>query len=221
MSPREAYKRYIIILQANGITDKVQSDKQRFAINYNKAQNEIVEFLIERKSEDDNRYIQKIRVLNKNIEKKGSDSQSDHFPLEDDYFELIDVLGFGSKDSCKKKKLHLNEIKGENLNQVLCDEFTKPSFSYREALYIISDDKVKVYRDDFDVDCIELSYYRYPKQIELENPKNPESEFKDEDLEFDDRLVERILNLAASQHSLNNNNYNKSQALKSEVINKI
>lgn len=63
MTTNEAYQKYIIELQANGTTDNIQSTRSRFVVNYNKAQNKVIEWLIERKNEDDNRYLQSIKKL--------------------------------------------------------------------------------------------------------------------------------------------------------------
>ena len=49
-----------------------------------------------------------------------------------------------------------------------------------------------------------LSYYRYPSQISLKNPENPESEFSNNDPEFDDKFVNRVIALCVSQFLLNN-----------------
>lgn len=220
MTPIQAYERYLVILQSNGITDKTQSSKFKFTLNYNKAQNEVQEWLIERKNEDDNRYLQKIKVLNKKISKVGQDSRSDHFKLEPDYFDLLDVIVYAGSGKCTNQRLFSKEVKGENLNLLLDDPFSVPSFKYRECFYIVSEDSVKIYREDFEINSAELSYYRYPKQIRLADENNPESEFIEIELEFDDKLTERIISLAASQHLLNNKDGNY-QALKQEVLSKL
>lgn len=219
MTFEQAYERYLVVLQANGITDKVQSDRSRFALNFNKAQNEVQELLIERKNEDDNRYLEKVKVMNLELEKDGSDDISQDFNLPSNYFDLLDPIVYCSSSKCSNQKFFVREVKGENLDEYLTDAFLKPSFKYRESFYILADGKVKVYRDDFEVSKLQLSYYKYPLQIELEDPENPESNFTSGETEFDDKLTERIINLAASQHLLNASDP-RYQALKAEVIQK-
>ena len=79
---------------------------------------------------------------------------------------------------------------------------------------------INLYKDDFEFSSGLLTYYRYPKQISLENPDFPDSSLNDEELEFDDKLTNRIITLAASGQSLNANDQ-KYQALKQEVLSKL
>ena len=220
MTSNEAYQKFLIYLQANGVTDSIQSDRSRFTISFNTAQNRVIEWLIERKNEDDNRYLQKIKVLDTPLTKSESTDYQDDFSLPDDYFEFLDIRAFGSKDSCKDQLFFVEEIKGENLNVKLADEFSRPSFKFRESFYILSEDNVSFFKEGFDFTKTILSYYRYPKQISLINPDVPDSQLEDIELEFDDKLTDRIITLAASGQSLNANDP-KYQALKQEVLSKL
>ena len=220
MTTNEGYQKYLVYLQANGTTDNVQTTKSRFVLNFNTYQNRVQEWLIERKNEDDNRYLQKVKVLNSPLSKTNSTESEDNFDLPKDYFDFIDIRAFGSKELCKDQPFFVEEIKGENLNTKLADEFSKPSFKFRESFYILSENKVSLFKDDFDFTKAILSYYRYPKQISLENPDFPDSQLNDIELEFDDKLTDRIIMLAASGQSLNANDP-KYQALKQEVLSKL
>ena len=220
MTTNEAYQKYLIELQANGTTDNIQTNKSRFVINYNKTQNRIVEWLIERKNEDDNRYLQKIKVIDKPLDKATDNTLEDNFNLPKNYFDFIDVRAYADKDDCKEQLFFVWEFKGENLNTILDDENSKPSFKYRESFYILSEDNIKFFKDDFTFNKAILAYYKYPLQISLINPEFPDSSLEDVELEFDDKLTNRIITLAASDQSLNSNDQ-KYQALKQEVLSKL
>ena len=139
MTTNEAYEKYLIELQANGTTDNIQTTKGRFVVNFNKFQNRVIEWLIERKNEDDNRYLQKIRILNHPLTKAESTAKLDKFDLPKDYFDFIDVVCYGDQGECKGQLFTVEEEKGENINLLLEDEFSKPSFKFRESFYIIGD----------------------------------------------------------------------------------
>ena len=220
MTSNQAYQKYLIELQANGTTDNIQTTKSRFVINYNKFQNRVIEWLIERNNEDDNRYLQRIKILNQILSKEDSTVQEDNFQLPEDYFEFIDIRVFADRGSCTEQNFFVKEVKGENLNNLLTDEFSKPSFKFRESFYILSENSVSLFKDDFEFSKAILSYYRYPKQITLENPDFPDSAITEEELEFDDKLTNRIITLAASGHSLNANDQ-KYQALMQQVLSKL
>ena len=220
MTTNEAYQKYIIELQANGTTDNIQSTRSRFVVNYNKAQNKVIEWLIERKNEDDNRYLQSIKKIDSKLEKNQTSEDKDTFLLKSDYFDFINLNAFATSGKCRNQRFFLKEVKSENLNNLLDDYNTKPSFKYSESFFIISDNLITLFKEDFTFDTAYLSYYRYPKQIKLENLENPDSELVDEILEFDDKLIDRIITLAASEHSLNANDP-KYAALKQQVLQKI
>lgn len=219
MTAEQIEQSILIQLQANGTTDKIQTSRSRIAVTYNRVQNQIVEFLID-KSDDDNRYLQKIKVLNKKLTKDTTGDKLDSFNNPSDYFDFINIEAFASKDTCKNQRLNLDEIKGGNKNSLLTDEFSKPSFKFRESLYIIAEDKVNIYKEDFTIDKVYMDYYRYPKQMTLQNPSNPESSFTTGEMEFDDKLTNKIITLTSSALMLNGNDP-KYQALKQEIFQKI
>lgn len=204
MTTNEAYERYLIELEANGTTDKIQSTKGRFVVNYNKYLNRLVEYFIEKKFDDDNRYIQKLKIIDKSIPKVKTSQNKELFKIPDNYFDFIDLNTYASTDRCRDQFFYTKEIKSENTNSYLSDEFTKPSFKYRESFYTIAEDNITLYTDNnFTFTKVYLSYYRKPQQIKLIDPENPESQLEDIELEFDDKFLNRVITLAAAGHSLN------------------
>lgn len=219
MTTNEAYERYLLELQANGTTDNIQSNRARFAVNYNKAQNRLVEWFIERRDNSDNRYIQLLKKVDVPLTRIATKENKEIYGLEEDYFDFINLNAYGGRGNCKKQEFFLTEIKLENLNSYLNDDNTRPSFKYRESLFSIDSNNITLFVEDFTFQTVLLSYYRYPKQITLEDPDDPESSLTDLDLEFDDKVINRIISLAASIHSLNAND-EKFQALKQEALTK-
>ena len=125
----------------------------------------------------------------------------------------------GAKDNCTNQLFKSSEIKGENVYTHYIDSNLEPSFKFRETFYTIENNAVQVYKKDFQLENVEMSYYRYPKQIELEYPDNPESNFKEDILEFDDKLINRILFSTVALHELSANDP-KYSAFKQETIQK-
>ena len=75
-----------------------------------------------------------------------------------------------------------------------------------------------IYKEDFTNDELYLSYYRYPQQIRLLEPENPESLFDPNyNLEFDEKTVDRIISMAVAEMKINDENQsfqiNKQQAI--------
>lgn len=215
----ESYQVYLTLSEANGTTDKLSTDRGRFAIDYNICQNKAIEWLIESNSSDENRYIQSIKVPFKDLSKGSSTELFDNFTLPSNYFDFLDLQVFGSSGNCKNQKFRSREVKGSNVDNLLIDSDSDPSFKYRDTFYTIENNSIQVYKKNFEVDQVKMSYYRYPKQIELIDPDNPESQFKDDVLEFDDKLINRILFLTVSLHQLSADDP-KFQAFKQETIQK-
>lgn len=203
MTVNESYERYLLELQANGTTDKLQSSKGEYVVNYNKHINRLVEYYIERKQDDDNRYIQLLKIIDKEVNLNQRIGNKDIFELPENYFDFIDVNSYASNDNCSNQLFNLKEVKGENVNQYLTDEFSKPSFKFRESIYQINNNNITLYTDNFRFTKTFLSYYRKPQYIQLQDPDNPESQFVNEEIEFDDKFTNRVITLAASGHSLN------------------
>ena len=178
----------------------------RYISSYNEYQNRFVEYTYEKKNEDDFRYIQKLLVESPPLKYKTQDGNYYTFELPSDYFDFSNVYGKASKGECINKSIDLFEIKDLDRNIILSDEFTSPSFEYREAPFIISNDTIKVFITDFEINSITLSYYRYPKKLKLTNPDNPESDFDDSfELDFDDKVIDRIISATVGGFDINNN----------------
>ena len=205
MSIEKAYLKYKTKIEKNVTNDGISSSRGAFILQFNEAQNKWIEFHLQQRGIDDVRYIQKFLVLDKKI--PYSSKQYDHynFKLPSDYLDLSDARALGSKEKCTKKEINLFEIKTENLNSILQDEFNKPSFKWREAPMTINSDTLSVYVDDFSVETLLLNYYRYPRQIKLLNPSDPESKFDEtQEIEWDDKSLDRIISLTAGEFDMNN-----------------
>src|SRR5690606_31582697 len=185
----QAYQKYIVKTEKNSTNDNITTDKGRFVLLFNESQNKLIEFFLDRKSEDDIRYIQKIHVPSKSITPKKKQESKYLFELPSNYFDLTNVYAYASSECCSNEKITLFPVKNENENEILADQFNKPSFLYRESPYTISSNNINVYVDDFKIDNIVLSYYRYPTQISLIDNNDPEGDFDEsKKIEFDDKF---------------------------------
>jgi hypothetical protein len=164
----------------------------------------MVEFILNRKGTDDYTYIQNILVPNKEIPRENSISDADVFLMPEDLLSFSSAYSTATKDKCEGIKITLFDIKDDNKTEVLQDEFNKPSFIAREAPLSMANNKIFLYKEDFTHNKLFLSYYRYPLQIKLLDPDNPESLF-DQSInpEFDDLLLDRILSMASSEFEIN------------------
>ena len=206
MKTSELYDRYILKSEKNSTNDGISTDRQRFVELYNEWQIRFLEYYYDLKNEDDFRYIESLLILDHKIKDSKKSREFYSFELPNNYFDLSSVYALGSKGNCKNKKIDLLiEVNDINKDIYLSDENTKPSFEYRESIYTVASKNVNVYYDDFHIDSLILSYYRYPKKLRLQNPDNPESDFDDSfDIDFDDKSINRIISATVGGFDVNN-----------------
>jgi hypothetical protein len=200
--------RYQNKAEKNGTNDGITTDNYRFCLAYNEAQNKFLTLHLQNRGIDDVRYIQKFLILNYKIPYSSNpqDPTLWDFDLPKNYFDLADVTATAKKGVCVTK-VSLVELQTENINAILQDEYSKPSFEYEEALYTVNADKISIYTSDFTIEEIALNYYRYPNQIRLIDENNPESDFDLTQLiEWDDKSLDDIVSLMVFNLDINENN---------------
>lgn len=200
-------ERYIVRSEKNGTNDNIASDNSRIRLLFNSSQNKFLTLHLQNRGIDDVRYIQNFLVLDKKIPYLSKSEDKYNFKLPDNYFDIADVRANATKDKCNAL-LSLEEVRTENINKVLNDEFTKPSFEYREALYTVNSNNLSIYTDkSFKVSDILLNYYRYPNQIQLVDEEDPESDFdKNYLIEWDEKSLDDIITLMVFNSDIDENN---------------
>lgn len=205
MTVKEAYNQFLLMINRNNTGSGVAVDLVRFLMLFNTAQDKFFEYVLNKRNEDFIRYAQAILVDDKPLKKIGTHLDHIDFELPDDYFDFSNAHATATNSSCSGR-IKLWEIKNENREEILYDEFNKPSFTHREAPYILSSNKLKIFTDGFDLSNVELSYYRCPQRVDCDNILGN----GDVDPEFNPKIINRILEIAAKDYGYNveNNRYN-------------
>lgn len=220
MTSEESYEQFIVKINKNAQNDGIHCDRGRFIVLYNEAQIKHLEYLLDRKNEDEIRYAQQFVVPNFSLSKDSTELNYSTFDLPENYFDFISTYGIASTTYCQSATISLFETKLENLDILLEDVNNKPDFDYREAPFKIANGQVLVYQDNFEYNSILFTYYRYPKQIKLIDPEDPESSFDPTTQpEWDDKSNNRILDSTTARFLLNNDDA-KYQAVKGESLQK-
>ena len=201
----EAKERYRIKAEKNGTNDNITTDNYRFCLNFNESQNKFLTLHLQNRGIDDVRYIQKFLILDKNITPTNTSENKVNFKLPENYFDLSSARARAQSNKCQDI-IELVEIQTENLNEIMFNEFLKPSFDWREAPYTINSDSLSVYKDNFTIDSLLLNYYRYPNQIKLQDVNNPESDFANIEIEWDDKSLDDIISIMVANLDINENN---------------
>ena len=206
MTIQECYARALQKAELNLANGGDKLDLPRFVLLFNEQQNRYVRYALKKKNVDDIRYIQKLIVYNKKLNKLQAftNPESYLYGIPNDFFDFVSISGSFKKGSCVSSDFGLWEIHHEDINELLMDENNKPSYDYRETFYTIGHDGINVYTGGFDVTRINLTYYRYPKEVDIAGYVRVDgSASSDIDPELDDKVVLMILDMVEKQHALN------------------
>ena len=200
-----AYLKFIEKVNKNFTNDNISVDIGRFVSLFNAKQIRFLEYVLEKRNEDDIRYIQKMLVKDLGLLLSSVSLNHCDFELPENFFSFVNVQAFANGGGCSSQSIMLWEIKNENVHELLQDEYNKPSFKWRETFYSFADDKIVIYVDDFKIDQVYLTYYRYPKPIDMEGYIREDSTFSvNIDPEWDDKITERIIDFCVADFHLNN-----------------
>jgi hypothetical protein len=198
----QAYEKYLLKTEKNATNDGVATNRERFCLLFNESQNKFLSARLQQRGVDDIRDIQKFLVLDESITSSSETQNRYNFTLPKKYFDLADVRAKASKGNCSDT-ISLFELQTENLNEIIVDEYNKPSFEWRESFYTINSDNLSVYVDNFKISEILLNYYRYPNPIESIN----ELSFNEsKNIEWDEQVLDIIISITAGESDLNQNN---------------
>lgn len=208
MKINEAYIEFLRIVNGNATSNNISVDKPRFIMLFNQAQINVTEYILNKRNEDIKRYITTLLVPEKKLKRIDDSKRYSIFELPKDFLDHSSLYVTARSLKCSSDS-HVTafEIKDENLEELLNDFNNKPSFEYRETFYHFSGkNSVQVFKDDFSISNVNLTYYRYPKKVEMSgyiNSNGVETTIN-VDPEFDDKMVYKILLVMAKNFSASN-----------------
>lgn len=215
----DCYLRALQRAEENLTNGGLTLDKGRFVNLFNDSQIRLVRSILDRKNDDRIRDIQKLVVFDRILEVKGAYVDRALYSLPDDYFAFSNVRMKFRRGDCVAVDFNIHEAKNENVHKLLADEFNKPSFDYRDTFYVIGEDGVNVFVDDFTCEQVKLTYYRYPTNVDISGYiRSDSTQSKDIDPELSDELVDEILNMVQRQFALNKNDIEVYSANQNNVM---
>ena len=124
------------------------------------------------------------------------------FELPDDYLEYKRVSCIASKDECSNRDVSVYLAQESDVDVLLQDSLSNPSFEWVETFATLLSGHVKVYTDNkFDIDEVSFTYYRFPVDIVFKDSMNIYTEeiaTADVECEFKDDIIELIIDGAVS-----------------------
>jgi len=126
--------------------------------------------------------------------------ESDAIPT--DYMEYKRVSADATSECCPDPRSMTVYLSEEgNVDIIMRDPLKRPDFDWGETFCTWLGSKLRVYKKDFEIATVKLTYYRQPKNIEILGCKNPytgTTSTVDVECEFKDDIVEVLLDEAAA-----------------------
>ena len=218
----EDYLKFLNLVNRNATNNNISVDKPRFILLFRTVLNKYVEWILEKRNGDDVRYIAPLLSLEVPLTLSSKKEQFDEFELPDDYFDLANLHVYAESGNCKKQRMTTFEAKIEDIEELLNDENNKPSFSFRETFFLTSNKNAIVYKDGFSINKVLLSYYRYPKQVDISGYTHLDgTPSTDINPELDAKVIDRVLLAMAKEFSAINGDTAKYQLDKDRLFTEI
>jgi hypothetical protein len=146
-------------------------------------------------------------------------SQQDNYfessSIPANYMEYKRITAYATSECCpdpRSMTVYLSEE--ANVNLIMRDPLKRPDYEWGETFCTWLGNNVRVYRREFDITDVVLTYYRQPVNIEIagcQNPYTGAQTLVDVTCEFKDDIVEVLLDEAASLIAGDIENFNQYQ----------
>ena len=144
-------------------------------------------------------------------------TQSDKFfessSIPANYMEYKRITAYATSECClDPRSMTVYLAEEANVDLLYRDSLKAPDFSWGETYCTWLGNNVRVYKKDFDITTVSLTYYRQPQNIEIagcQNPYTGTATLTDIICEFKDDIVELLLDETASLIAGDIENFNK------------
>jgi len=203
MTSNEAYLKFLIKINKGSTQFNATVDRSVFCSLYNESQRRWLNKNTPETTSEDINNVQSI-IVNKILPPLAVKKEYVEFDLPVDWFSCADTYILANKLKCKKKVVNLYQTRSVNVRKLLADDSTKPSFDFQESFYTLEHNKIKVYKDDFDVVELSFNYYKEPKDIEIAGGVKPDgTPMVNINPELADIFVDQIISEAATEYMRN------------------
>lgn len=172
MTTEELYYEFHLLVNKNNSQQNINVDKPHFVQMFNREYDRWLYEVLNTKNKDNS--INDIQeLLLSNVELKVSEIKDEFviYNLPNNFFNYSECKLLASKGNISNKLIYVYNIHPKEINVYIQDEFSKPSFEWEETIATIADNKLQVYKTDFNINKCYLSYYKASENIDLEGYK--------------------------------------------------
>lgn len=205
MTPQECYSKFLIKINRDNTGAGRTCDKGRFVTIFNEAKNRWVDQRLKDKNSIIIDNLQEIIRTDEILSPTISDEYAD-FDFTDSFYEFITAKCYAKKGKCKRV-IRLREIKNPNKQILYFDQSNEPSFEWEWSFLTIQDNKIRVYKKDFDILSLTIEYYKIIPNIDIAGYIHLDrSPSVDIPINLFDTYVDQIISRAAEEFMRNSEN---------------
>lgn len=201
MHPEEVYKKFLIKVNKNDTNANVKIPKAQFVLLFNEQKRKWLNKFTE--NEDNSDYIDNIKsLLEPDVEliKKDEDNFKVNYYLPSNFFRRASSFSIASKDCCKNKVLINWFYKPKDKNVLFQNDNYNPSFEYGETFVLLNKNVLSVFKSDFILNNVYLTYYREPLDINIKGYTQFDGQPSiDVEVDLDDLNIEEIIDMTATE----------------------
>jgi hypothetical protein len=220
MNTKEIYKKFLWEFNKNDSNRTISVLPSHFILTFN---TEIPRWLAEKIR--DNADNVKIDDLNELLEtdvklnKVEDYDDSVTFQLPENFFRHAASYSLVDKGECKNVKIFNFPKKALGFTATLADDFSGPQFDYQETPFIITQNKMKVYFDDFKIKSVYASFYKLPIPIDMAGyEKIDGSPSTDQNTDLTDKNIDEVITRVVSKLSAQDQSAERFQFAKERII---
>ncbi len=163
------------------------------------------------------RRIDDLQILLEEVNLPGT--QLDNFfestAIPADYMEFKRISAFATSECCPEPRSMTVYLAEEaNVDLLMRDPLKRPDYEWGETYCTWLGNDIRVYRRDFNITTVNLTYYRQPTLIEIagcQNPYDGSSTTVDVESDFKDDIMEVLLDETAAVIAGDIENFNQYQ----------
>lgn len=197
----EAYKSFLLKINKNDTNSDIDITKGEFVLLYNEQKDvwlsEGISNLFTDKSYHD---VSELLVKHVELVKSATKEQYDIFEYPEDLFDYVTSYSICSKDGCGDIIVRNFYLTPEDENTLLENVNYSPDIEFEETVVDLSGTQIFVYKKDFNIDKVFLTYYREVGKIDIAGYRKVDgTQSTDIHPDVSDMFVEQIINRCAKE----------------------
>lgn len=171
MKSEELYYQLHILIAENNSLKNMKISKPHFVQLFNREALKWVNKKLENSNSSERINILQELLDTASLLQKTTTVSFTEFSLPEDYYWLASTNVEFSKGDCRKVG-YVDLVHPKEVEVYLKDANNSPSFDWNYSIAELTNSTYKVYKDDFTIDSVNLTYWKTPTKIDLAGYKN-------------------------------------------------